>query len=203
MMSGGRRRYGEQTGVKSALEVTGECLPGPVTPPPMVRSVMTLGKVVTPPLHPPSLFPSRPLLHTQHNTHTHRLLNLEELRRVWPGGGYRENLEWNMLSWIMLVDRPESLLIPPPTPKHLHLPLTHTYTHTNTRPPAESPPTRPPLSHCSTVIHRVPKPAALLKPRKSKAWPRFKQQCSWDLLHFRQTALSVSLAINSPGGCLP
>lgn len=60
-----------------------------------------------------------------------------------------------------------------------------------------------PLSHCNTVIHRVPKPAALLKPRKSKAWPGFKQQCSWDLLHFRQTALAVSLAINSPCGCLP
>lgn len=49
----------------------------------------------------------------------------------------------------------------------------------------------------------MPKPAALLKPRKSWAWPGFKQQCSWDLLHFRQTALSVSLAINSPCGCLP
>lgn len=48
----------------------------------------------------------------------------------------------------------------------------------------------------------MPKPAALLKPRKSSAWPGFKQQCSWDLLHFRQTALSVSLAINSPCGCL-
>lgn len=63
------------------------------------------------------------------------------------------------------------------------------------------PRTPPPTLHA--VIHGVPKPAALLKPRKSLAWPGFKQQCSWDLLHFRQTALSVSLAINSPCGCLP
>lgn len=62
---------------------------------------------------------------------------------------------------------------------------------------------RPPPAPLHAVIHAVPKPAALLKPRKSSAWPGFKQQCSWDLLHFRQTALSVSLAINSPCGCLP
>ena len=197
---GGAYCRSSQTGVKSALEVTGECLQWPATSSPHgVVGNDPWERSNTPPSPPP--FPFPPFSHTD-TQHTNTLLNLEELRSVWPGGGYRENLEWNMLSCIMLVDRPDNLLIqPPPNLQHLQSsPNAHIHTH---QPTAEPPPTRPPLSHCTTVIHRVPKPAALLKPRKSKAWPRFKQQCSWDLLHFRQTALSVSLAINSTGGCLP
>lgn len=77
------------TEVKSALEVIGDGRGRLVTSSPTVRSVMTLGSIVTPP-------PSFPYTHIQHNTHTHTtLLNLEELRRVWPGGGCRENLEWS------------------------------------------------------------------------------------------------------------
>lgn len=99
----------------------------------------------------------------------------------------------------MIADPPHSLLIPPPTPTG-----TRVHAHRHSDPPLlrlRPPPPLPAPLH--VVIHGVPKPAALLKPRKSWAWPGFKQQCSWDLLHFRQTALSVSLAINSPCGCLP
>lgn len=201
----------DQTGVKSALEVIGERLPGPVASSPH-------GAVGNDPGERSNTLPassSPPFLHThtKHNTHT----NSPEPGRAqesvaWgrlegkPGMEYviLGNVGWP--SW-QPVDSPPTH--PPTHPPTLHLqnpPNTHTHIHILShthQSPAEAPPTWPRLSHCSSVIHRVPKPAALLKPRKSKAWPRFKQQCSWDLLHFRQTALSVSLAINSLGGCLP
>ncbi|MEQ2225075.1 hypothetical protein ILYODFUR_013733 [Ilyodon furcidens] len=97
----------------------------------------------------------------------------------------------------MLVDQTCSLLINPNTSNTYSVSQHTVLLLSPLTPPA------PPTSHRCTVIHRMPKPAALLKARKSRAWPGFKQQCSWDLLHFRQAALSVSPAINSNGGCLP
>lgn len=151
---------------------------------------MTLGSVVTPP-QPLSYFAS----HTHDVTHTPEPGGAQESAACGRQEG-KPGVEY-----AILVDRHDSLLIPTPAAPLLTT-TTPTYTFTHSNPPLGRPP-RSPQSDLPSVIHRVPKPAALLKPRKSKAWPRFKQQCSWDLLRFRQTALSASLAINSSGGCLP
>lgn len=36
------------------------------------------------------------------------------------------------------------------------------------------------------------KPRCFIKTQEEQGWPGFKQHCSWDLLHFRQAALSLS-----------
>lgn len=71
-----------ESGVKSALEVTVK----PVTSSPGVGGNDPREcKIPHPTSHRSHLL--LPCTDIQHNTQTHTLLNLEELRRVWPGGG--------------------------------------------------------------------------------------------------------------------